>query len=315
MSTTASRPLVIASYLAVCTIWGSTYLAIAIAVTEIPPYLLGALRFVIAGVLVLAVARLRGEPWPDARQWGIAAICGLCLFAMANGFIAAAERSVSSGLASIVASMTSLWMVGIGRFLGEPTSRRELAGVALGLVGVAVLNASGELRANPTGIVLLGLAPLAWAVGSLVGKRARAAGGAAGVGAQMLAGGLQMGLLSLALGERLTAWPSDAALGAAVYLLVAGSLIGFSAYAYLLRHTRPVVATSYVYINPVIALALGVLFADERFEGVELVGAGIILVAVVLVGLARAKPPTESAKSVESAESAESAENVERAKS
>lgn len=288
MSAPASRPLIVASYLAVCTIWGSTYLAIAVAVKEIPPYLLGALRFVIAGALVLAVARLRGERWPSARQWGVAAICGLCLFTMANGFIAAAERSVSSGMASIVASMTSLWMVGIGRFFGEPTSRRELAGVALGLVGVAVLNASGELRANPAGLALLALAPLAWAVGSLIGKRGGAATGAAGVGAQMLTGGVQMALVSLALGERLPAWPSAEALGAAAYLLVAGSLIGFSAYAYLLRHTRPVVATSYVYVNPVIALALGALFADERFEVVELIGAAIILAAIVLVGLSRA---------------------------
>lgn len=291
MSAPASRPLILASYLAVCTIWGSTYLAIAIAVTEIPPYLLGALRFTLAGALVLLFARLRGEPWPSARQWGIAAICGLCLFGMANGFIAAAERSVSSGLASIVASMTSLWMVVIGRLFGEPTNRRELAGVALGLVGVAVLNASGELRANPSGLALLAAAPLAWAVGSLIGKRANAATGAAGIGAQMLTGGVQMALVSLALGERLTGWPSNAALGAAVYLFVAGSLIGFSAYAYLSRHTRPVVATSYVYVNPVIALALGALFADERFEAVELFGAAIILAAIVLVGLSRASAP------------------------
>ncbi|MBK7533766.1 MAG: drug/metabolite exporter YedA [Myxococcales bacterium] len=285
------RSLVIASYAAVCTLWGSTYLAIAVALEGFPPYLLGALRFLLAGSALLAVARWRKEPWPERRQWLGAAVAGLFLFVLGNGLIAAAERSLSSSVTSVLAATMPLWMTVFGRLLGTPVRRSEAVGVALGLVGVLVMNTSGELRASPAGVVMVLLSPMAWAVGSLVGQRLPSPPGLMRVGSQMLTGGLQMAVVSLALGERMAHLPSGRAVAAAMYLLVAGSLIGFSAYSYLLQHTRPAVATSYAYVNPVIAMALGILLAGETFDVAGAVGAAIILAAILLVGLARHHRP------------------------
>lgn len=285
------RSLVIASYLAVCTLWGSTYLAIAVALEGFPPFLLGAARFLLAGAVILSVARLRGEAWPDRAQWLGAAVTGFLLFVLGNGLISAAEQSLSSSVTAILAATMPLWMTVFGRALGTPVSPREALGVALGLVGVVVMNTSGELRASPAGVVMVLCSPMAWAVGSLAGQRLPMAPGMMRIGAQMLTGGVQMALVAAALGERMAHVPSARALAAALYLLVAGSLIGFSAYSYLLRHTRPVVATSYAYVNPVIALALGTLVAGESFDLASALGAAIILAAIVLVGLGRHRSP------------------------
>ncbi len=284
------RGLLLASYLAVCVIWGSTYLGIAVALEGFPPFILGAVRFLASGAIMLGVARLSGEPWPSLEQWGGGAVAGVFLFVLGNGLVNAAELSVSTGVAAVLIATMPLWMTVFGRALGEPVSRGEVIGVAIGLAGVGVMNLGGELRASPSGVIMLLLAPMGWAIGSLASKRLPSPPGIMRVGVQMLTGGAAMGLVALALGERMESAPSGRAILATLYLLIFGSLVGFTAYSYLLKHTRAVVATSYAYINPVIAVLLGVTLAGETFEVTSAIGGTIILAAVILVGLSRAKP-------------------------
>jgi drug/metabolite transporter (DMT)-like permease len=282
-STLASRrALVAVSYAVVCVVWGSTYLGIRWALEGFPPFLLSALRFLTAGAVLLAVARARGEAAPTARQWGSAALTGALFFVVGNGLVNVAERSVSSGLASVLVATMPLWMTVFGRLFGETVSRREVAGVVLGLAGVALLELGGDLRASPAGAAAGLLAAMGWALASLLSRRLPLPAGVARTGAQMLGGGAVLVVVSLALHEGHGA-PTARSLAAVVYLAAFGSLLGFTAYTYLLANTRPAVATSYAYVNPVIAVLLGVAFAGERFDARSAAGAAVILAAVALV--------------------------------
>jgi drug/metabolite transporter (DMT)-like permease len=239
--------------------------------------------------VLFAVARVRGEPAPRAAEWGSALLTGALLFVVGNGLINVAEQSVSSGLASVLVATMPLWATLMGRFFGATVSARELLGVVLGLAGVAVLNLGGELRASPTGAACALLAPMGWALGSMAQRRLPLPPGTMmRTASQMLGGGAALTVVALAAGERFAAVPSARAIGAVVYLCVFGSLVGFTAYSYLLAHTRPAVATSYAYVNPVIAVVLGVVLAGEHFGATSGVGAVIVLAAVVLVGRAKA---------------------------
>lgn len=285
----ASRLLLVLSFAVVCVVWGSTYLAIRIALQSYPPFFLGALRFVGAGAVLFAVARLRGEPAPDTRRWGGSALTGALFFVIGNGLVNVAERSVSSGLASVLVATMPLWAALFGRIFGARSSPGEIGGCALGLIGVIVLNLGGDLRGSPGGAASALLAPLGWSLGSVLSSRLTLPTGLMRTATQMLAGGAAMFLVSLALHE-VPVLGSPRAIGAAVYLCLFGSLLGFTAYSYLLEHTRPAVATSYAYVNPVIAVALGVMLAGERFGVASAVGGAIILGAVALVrGAQKAK--------------------------
>lgn len=285
------------AYATVCVVWGSTYFGIRVALESFPPFFIGALRFFVAGAVMFVFARARRERSPTAAQWLGALASGTLFFVVGNGLVNVAERSVSSGLVSVLVATMPLWASLFARLLGERLTRTEVIGVALGLAGVAVLNLGGELRASPAGAVFGLLAPMGWALGSIVSRRlpSRSAmpAGMMGTAAPMLAGGGAMFLVSLALrehalGEHLAA-VSARSVVAVVYLCIVGSLVGFSAYSYLLRNTRPALATSYAYVNPVIAIVLGCAFAGERFGASSAVGAGIVLVAVVVVARARAR--------------------------
>jgi drug/metabolite transporter (DMT)-like permease len=286
---TAARPLLVAAFAVVCVVWGSTYLGIRVALEGFPPFLLGAVRFVAAGAVLFAVARWRGEPAPRAVEWGSALLTGALLFVVGNGLVNVAEQSVSSGLASVLVATMPLWATLISRLFGAKVSARELLGVVLGLVGVAVLNLGGELRASPTGAACALLAPMGWALGSMAGRRLPLPPGTMmRTASQMLGGGAALAVVGLAAHERFASAPSARAIAAAAYLFVFGSLLGFTAYSYLLAHTRPAVATSYAYVNPVIAVVLGVAFAGEHFGAASGVGAVIVLAAVALVGRGKA---------------------------
>jgi len=290
------RALLVASFLAVCTVWGSTYLGIRVALEGFPPFLLGATRFVAAGAVLYLVARLRGEPGPRAAEWGSALLTGSLFFVVGNGLVNVAEQSVSSGLASVLVATMPLWATVIARAFGSRSSPREIAGIALGLAGVVVLNLGGELRASPVGALLALLAPMGWALGSMASKRLPLPPGTmVRTASQMLAGGVALAAVGLVTHERFSAAPSARAVVAVLYLLVFGSLLGFTAYSYLLAHTRPAVATSYAYVNPVIAVLLGVLFAREHFGATSFVGAAIVLAAVALVGRPRPAQILDSA--------------------
>lgn len=276
------RSLLILAFATVCLVWGSTYLAIRVALEGFPPFFIGAARFVLAGSALFAVARARGEAVPARKEWAASALTGTLFFVVGNGLVNLSERSVSSGLVSVLVATMPLWATVFGRAFGTAPTGRELAGVALGLVGVLVLNLGGDLRASPGGALLAMLAPMGWAMGSVVSQRLPAPPGVMRTAAQMISGGVGMLLLSVVMREGFGA-VSARSVFALAYLCLAGSLAGFTAYSYLLKHTRPAVATSYAYVNPVIAVALGVVFAGERFGLQSAAGAVIVLAAVALV--------------------------------
>jgi drug/metabolite transporter (DMT)-like permease len=290
------RTLLIVAFAVVSIVWGSTYLGIRVALEAYPPFFLGAARFVVAGAVLVAVARARGEAMPSRRQWGSAALTGVLFFVVGNGLVNVAERSVSSGLASVLVATMPLWMTVFGRLFGATSSPREIGGVLLGLSGVVILNLGGDLRASSAGAMVCLLAPMGWALGSVASRRLPLPSGVMRTGAQMLSGGAAMLLVSLALHEHLG--PQTARTGLALaYLCVFGSLVGFTAYSYLLQHTRPAVASSYAYVNPVIAVVLGMAMAGEKFGVQSAVGALVVLAAVALVqkpATVRAAPAAES---------------------
>jgi drug/metabolite transporter (DMT)-like permease len=277
------------AYVAVCIVWGSTYLGIRVALESYPPFFLAAARFLLAGGVLYAWLRVRGERSPRLAEWGAAVLTGALFFVVGNAFLNVAERSVSTGMVSVLVATLPLWMTVFAPLFRQPVTRIEVAGVVLGLTGVVVLNAGGELRASPFGAAFALMAPMGWALASLASPRLPLPQGTMRTAAQMIGGGAALLVVSLGAGEHPVLVAPARPFAAFAYLTVFGSLVGFSAYVLLLRHTRPVVATSYAYVNPIVAIVLGVVFAGERFGLTSLVGAAIVLAAVVLVGVARAQ--------------------------
>lgn len=285
---TATAWQVAAALTAVYLIWGSTYLAIRFALEGgFPPFLLGGARFLLAGSVMYAVLRWRGDVAPTAAQWRNTALMGVLLLLLGNGMVNVAEQTVSSGMAAVAVASAPLWMAMFALVRGERPSRLEWVGLAIGFVGVIGLNAGSSLRATPLGMIALLVATVSWSFGSIWSRGRDLPSPFMTAAAQMLCGGLAMLLLGVTLGERLPPQPSAKAMGAFVYLVILGSIIGFSAYVWLLRNVRPALAGSYAYVNPAIAVLLGALMAHERFSGVELAGMGVILGGVVVITLAK----------------------------
>src|SRR5262245_15801271 len=170
-STSRVRLLVVLSLVAVSVIWGSTYFAIKVALPVYPPFTMGAIRFLVAGGALFALLRLRGEPGLTLRQWAAAAFTGVLFFVVANGFIAVAERSVSSGVAAIVVATMPLWAALFGRFFGARVSKLEALGLLVGFAGVVVLNGGGELLQHGWYALAMLVSPVAWGFGSIVGRK------------------------------------------------------------------------------------------------------------------------------------------------
>ncbi|WP_441292316.1 drug/metabolite exporter YedA [Sorangium sp. KYC3313] len=287
--------LVLVSLLALYVIWGSTYLAVSVALETMPPFLLAGTRFMTAGALLYGVLRLRGAPRPTLRQWGAAARVGVLLLVFGNGFVVVSQQWVSSGVAAVVVSTMPLWLAlfatarGRGAAGGTPAdapevSRREWIGLLVGFAGAALLHLGGDLHAAHAGALLILLAPVSWALGSLYSRSLPLPEGPMAVAAEMLAGGAVMLGVSALSGEHLAAAPSSRSLLALAYLAVFGSIVALSAYTYLLRSTRPAIATSYAYVNPIVAIALGVLVGGERasattWAAAAIVGAGVVIVS------------------------------------
>ncbi len=312
-SGSASRALVITAFAAISVIWGSTYLAIRIALVDFPPFLIGAVRFLVAGGMLCVYARLRGDRWPSVSGWAGSALVGGLFFVIGNGLLCVAEQSVSSGLAAVLVATMPLWATVFARTFGEKVSRREAIGVALGLTGVAVMNFGGELRSSGQGAILALLAPMGWALGSVLSRRLRIPSGFMGAGSQMLTGGVAVLLISLALGERMPAVPAWRSVAAVGYLAVMGSLVGFTAYAFLLRHTRAAVATSYAYINPLVAILLGIAVGGEHIDAASGLGGAIVLGAVLLVSRGGRESGADSVADLEPVEGGVREEVVSRA--
>lgn len=268
-------------------VWGSTYLAIRIGLEGYPPFLMGSLRFLAASAVFYAFLRWRGHAAPTRAQWKNAAVMGLFMLVMGNGLVNFAEQTVSSGLAAIAVASMPLWAALFGVMKRQHPSRGEWLGLAIGFVGVVWLNVGSEMRASLGGMLALLAAPIAWAWGSVWSRGRDLPAPFMSTAAQMLCGGVAMGVLGLALGERITRVPPLEATLAVGYLAAFGSIVAFSAYVWLLQNVRPALATSYAYVNPPIAVLLGALLLDERF-GISAIGAMAVILAGVLI-ITRAK--------------------------
>ncbi|MBX9345948.1 drug/metabolite exporter YedA [Chromobacterium vaccinii] len=280
-------PLTLAAFLALYLVWGSTYLVIRIGVESWPPLLMAGIRFLLAGSLVLAYLAWKRAPWPNARQLGGAALLGVLMPAIGNGLVTVAEREVSSGVAALVIATVPLFTLLFARLFGHKSRPLEWAGMALGVAGIALLNLGSSLSASPRGAALLILASAGWALGSAWSKKLPQPAGAMGSAWTMIFGGLALIASSFAVGERLAAWPGVEGWAALLYLTVFGSMIAYSAYLYLLKTVSAAAATSYAYVNPVIAVLLGAVFLGEHVGAHEMLAMVVIVTAVVLISWRR----------------------------
>jgi len=274
---------------AVFILWGSTYLAIRLALPGYPPFLLGAIRMFLAGALMYAVLRGRGATPPTRRQWRTLAVLSIFMVLLSNGFVNLAETQVGSGLAAIAVASMPLFAGVFSMLRGRHPSKIEWIGLVVGFAGVIWLNAGSALSGSTLGLVCLVIAPLAWAWGSVWSRDLDLPEPFMSASGQMLAGSAWMLLAALVTGEKFTAMPSLGATTALLYLVVAGSIFGFTAYIWLLHHVRPALATSYAYVNPPIAVLFGALIAGERFSAHDLGAMAVILAGVVIITLAKAR--------------------------
>ncbi|MBI1750513.1 MAG: EamA family transporter [Acidobacteria bacterium] len=295
----------IASFAAVYIIWGSTYLAIRFAVETLPPFLMAGFRFLLSGGALYAWARLRGAEKPDWLQWRTALVIGTLLLLGGNGGVVWAEQFVPSGLTALLITSEPLWVVILVWLMpgGHRPTGGVILGMLLGLVGISLLVGPGHLLdgrgVHLGGAAVLFLAALSWAAGSLYSSKARLPGSAVlSTGMQMLAGGAVLAIFGTLVGEwnRLV-WEhvSVRSLFSLAYLAVFGSIVGFSSYFWLLRNTSPARASTYAFVNPVVAVFLGWAFAGEAISPRTLLATAIIVAAVMLVILRHA-PPADAAK-------------------
>ncbi len=274
-------------------IWGSTYLGVAIAVRDLPPFFTSGLRNVVAGAMLYGFFRLRGAAAPTWKQWGTAAIVGIALLGFGNGAVTWAAQREPSGVIALVVSIVPLWLLVFGWFgsRGVKPAGIEIAGVALGLMGVALLLAPHEGGGNVSlaGLAVLLMSTLAWSGGSLYSRTLTPLPvPLVGTGMEMLIGGAAMMLVSASAGEfgRLSAasWPPRA-LVAMSYLILFGSIVGFSAYKWLLANVRPAIAGTYAFVNPVVAMLLGWAFANEAMTLRLVLAMSLIVGAVAMISL------------------------------
>ena len=297
-----SRARVIAAFLAVYVIWGSTYLGIKFAIETLPPFLMAGTRFMTAGV-ILYLWSLRDQTAPRVRsaaEWGWATLVGALLLFGGNGGVVWASYRVPSGVIALLIAVTPIWMVLLE--WASPRGRRPsgavLAGLLLGTVGLVLLvsarGAGPSGRVDPLGALVVLLASLSWATGSLISRTSRLPRSpVASTAMQMLGGGALMTVAGLLLGEARGFDPGAVSARSALawlYLMTFGSLVGYTAYIWLLGHVSAAKAATYAYVNPVVALLLGWALASEPVTGGMLLAAAVIIGAVALITVGRTRP-------------------------
>jgi drug/metabolite transporter (DMT)-like permease len=291
------------------TVWGSTYLAIRYAVQTLPPFLLSSVRFLTAGALLYGWLRYRGAPTPSRQHWVSGFIIGALLLGGGNGPVVWAEKTIPSGLAALMVSVVPLWM-GFFDWIrphGQRPRVQTAVGLVMGFVGLIILIGPENLQ-SPTslspGLIVLLFAPITWALGSVYSRRAALPSSPfMSTAIEMIAGGFVLLLLGAGLGEfqqinvPAISWVSIAAL---IYLIFIGALVGFSAYIYLLKHASLSVASTYAYVNPVVAVILGWLVASEKITVSTFIGGAIIVASVALMTMSPSErrcedevPPSE----------------------
>ncbi len=309
----AERPpmaRVLAAFAAVYLLWGSTYLAIRFAIETLPPLLMAGVRFLLAGGVLYAFMRLRGQPAPTRRHWKSAAVIGALLLVCGNGGVTLAERTVPSGVAALLVAMVPLWMVLLEwlRPGGTRPTGRVAVGLAVGfagmviLVGPSQLAGAGAVHFGGAALVLGG--SLAWSIGSIHARRATLPDNAfVATGMEMMCGGVLLLVAGAARGELAGLDPAaftGRSLAAFAYLVVFGSLVGFTAYIWLLGVSSPARVSTYAYVNPVVAVFLGWLMAGEALTARVLIAAAVIVAAVAVITTGR-QPQAEPGALAEAA--------------
>ncbi len=278
------------AWVTVCLLWGTTYLAIRVAIETLPPFLMTAVRWISAGSILLIALKIRGERIPGPREWPGLTVLGILLMGFGNGLVVWAEQTIPSGLTAVLVAGVPFWMVGVERLLGArtPLTARRLIGLAIGFAGIVLL-VWPDLELNGgTGFLFAVLATqgacLGWAIGSIYSRHRGSHENVLAMAAmQMLLGGLCILVVALMLGERPSPDASWRSIAAVLHLIVVGSVIGFSAYAYALKHLPVATVSLYAYVNPVIAVALGTLILGEPFSPRLVVAGGIVLLGMTLV--------------------------------
>jgi drug/metabolite transporter (DMT)-like permease len=282
-------------------VWGSTYLGIAIAIESVPPFLMSAIRFAIAGALLLAWVLIRQRDdlrMPSRRELRDSLIVGGLLLGVGNGFVALGERTVPSGIAAVLIALMPLWLAVLGWvYFRDRLPRIVLAGIAIGFVGVAILVWPAGVGANafdPFGIVVLFLAPIGWSHGSLFSQRAARLPSPPllATALQMWAGSALLLVEAFVVGEYSQFHPESVSLRSLVafaYLVVMGSMVAYNAYTWLLRNAPLSLIGTYAYVNPVVAVLLGAVFLSEPISARTVIAAGIILAGVAMIVTARGR--------------------------
>lgn len=290
---------IMVSFLCVYLFWGSTYLAIRYGLEVLPPFVIASTRFLIAGSVLLLICAIRGvRMWPTRREFGTLAIIGVLMLGCGNTAVLWSELYLSTGLAALLVAGIPLFAALIETFLpnGEALPARGWTGVAIGFIGLAFLvspglrnSLHGDFRQiAATAVILAG--SFCWTAGSVISRRSTIhISGFAAAGWQMLFGGIfNTGIMFAAGGYRGSHWDLQA-WSSIFYLVIFGSLIGYTAYIYLLNRVAVSKVTTYAYVNPVIAVILGAIFIHERFVTVEYVGMASVLLAVFLVTSSKLK--------------------------
>jgi len=299
-----TRGRVALAFAAVYVLWGSTYLAIRFGIETIPPFLMAGTRHLVAGLLLYIWMRSRGTPRPSATHWRSAAIIGGLMLLGGNGLVTWAEQRVPSGLAALIVASVPIWMAVLeGLEKRARPGGAVIAGLLLGLAGIALLVAPGRFAGNghvdPLGALALLTAALCWSIGSLYSRRVPLpASTFTATAMEMIAGGTWLWVAGLLFGEGSRLHLSAISMRSAVslgYLILFGSLIGFTAYVWLLKATTAARVSTYAYVNPIVAVVLGALFAGEVITARVAIAALVIVGSVALIITSRSKPARSAA--------------------
>jgi drug/metabolite transporter (DMT)-like permease len=264
-------------------IWGSTYLAIRFGIESFPPFLMAGIRFAVAGSVLYIVMRILGAPNPSKQQWLGATAVGIMLPALGNGTVCYVQQTVSSSVAALSIATAPIWMAIFSSIWGHRITSKEWLGIAIGLVGIVLLNVGGSLHGDLVSAMLLIFAAASWSFGSVWSRHMGLPSGLMASASQMLAGGVVLLCVSAFHGESWPQYVSAKSWGAMLFLVVLGSIVAYSAYQYLLKTVRPLVASSNTFVNPVVAFIVGIWFANEHVTTNEYIALAIILVGVILV--------------------------------
>lgn len=264
-------------------IWGSTYLAIRFGIESFPPFMMAGIRFTFAGAIMYIVMRFLGAPNPTKQQWLGATAVGILLPAFGNGTVCYVQQTVSSSVAALSIATAPIWMAIFFSIWGHKITTKEWLGIAIGFVGIVLLNLGGSLQGDVVSALLLIFAAATWSFGSVWGKYLAMPEGLMAPAVQMFMGGLVLLAISAYQGESWPQYISARSWGAIWFLVILGSLVAYSAYQYLLKTVRPLVASSNTFVNPIVAFAAGIWLANEHVTQSEIIALMIILVGVFLV--------------------------------